>query len=252
MLTFDMGSTSTDVALCPGAIPTTAESTITDLPLRLPSSTSTPWGAGGGSIAYVGAGGALHVGPRSANRPRPGLLRKSGGTEPTVTDANLVLGRLDPDGFSGWPRRCGWTRAAAHAALHALGLQLGLSAQEAALGVVRVANATMEQALRRVSVERGHDPRQFALIPFGGAGPLRACELAEALAIPSILLPPMPGVLSAFGMLVADVVNDAAQAIAGDRGDAARGSGAADHDLQLTWRCVSRRCWPKKGSPPPR
>ena len=213
VLTFDMGGTSTDVALCPGAIPTTAESTITDLPLRLPVIDIHTVGAGGGSIAYVDAGGALHVGPRSAGAVPGPVCYGRGGTEPTVTDANLVLGRLDPDGFLGGRGAVQLDKDAAHAALHALGLQLGLSAQEAALGVVRVANATMERALRRVSVERGHDPRQFALIPFGGAGPLHACELADALAIPSILLPPMPGVLSAFGMLVADVVNDAAQTV---------------------------------------
>ena len=213
VLTFDMGGTSTDVALCPGAIPTTAESTITDLPLRLPVIDIHTVGAGGGSIAYVDAGGALHVGPRSAGAVPGPVCYGRGGTEPTVTDANLVLGRLDPDGFLGGRGAVQLDKDAAHAALHALGEQLGLSAEEAALGVVRVANATMERALRRVSVERGHDPRQFALIPFGGAGPLHACELADALAIPSILLPPMPGVLSAFGMLVADVVNDAAQTV---------------------------------------
>ena len=213
VLTFDMGGTSTDVALCPGAIPTTAESTITDLPLRLPVIDIHTVGAGGGSIAYVDAGGALHVGPRSAGAVPGPVCYGRGGTEPTVTDANLVLGRLDPDGFLGGRGAVQLDKDAAHAALHALGLQLGLSAQEAALGVVRVANATMERALRRVSVERGHDPRQFALIPFGGAGPLHACALADALAIRSILLPPMPGVLSAFGMLVADVVNDAAQTV---------------------------------------
>ncbi|MCB9160689.1 MAG: hydantoinase/oxoprolinase family protein [Caldilineaceae bacterium] len=213
VLTFDMGGTSTDVALCPGAIPTTAESTITDLPLRLPVIDIHTVGAGGGSIAYVDAGGALHVGPRSAGAVPGPVCYGRGGTEPTVTDANLVLGRLDPDGFLGGRGAVQLDKDAAHAALHALGEQLGLSAEEAALGVVRVANATMERALRRVSVERGHDPRQFALIPFGGAGPLHACALADALAIPSILLPPMPGVLSAFGMLVADVVNDAAQTV---------------------------------------
>lgn len=213
LVTFDMGGTSTDVALCPGAIPTTAESTITDLPLRLPVIDIHTVGAGGGSIAYVDAGGALHVGPRSAGAiPGPACYGR-GGVEPTVTDANLVLGRLDPDGFLGGRGAVKLDEAAARTALSTLGRQLNLSPEEAALGVIRVANATMERALRRVSVERGHDPRQFSLIPFGGAGPLHACELADALALPSILLPPMPGVLSAFGMLVADVVNDAAQTV---------------------------------------
>ena len=209
-----MGGTSTDVALCPGAIPTTAESTITDLPLRLPVIDIHTVGAGGGSIAYIDAGGGLHVGPRSAGAvPGPACYGR-GGTEPTVTDANLVLGRLDPDGFLG-----GHGDVALHertrpaACWRKLGQSLGLSAEEAALGVVRIANATMERALRRVSVEQGHDPRNFTMLPFGGAGPLHACDLADALGIHRILIPPIPGVLSAYGMLVADIANDASQTV---------------------------------------
>ena len=213
LITFDMGGTSTDVALCPGMIPTTAESMIGDLPLRLPIIDIHTVGAGGGSVAYVDAGGGLRVGPRSAGAiPGPACYGR-GGTEPTVTDANLVLGRLDPQGFLGGHGEVGLDGDAALRVLAALGREVGLSPEVAALGVVRIANAAMERALRRVSVERGYDPRRFTLLPFGGAGPLHACELAEALDIRRILVPPFPGVLSAYGMLVADVVHDAAQTI---------------------------------------
>jgi N-methylhydantoinase A len=213
LITFDMGGTSTDVALCPGAIPTTAESVITDVPLRLPVIDIHTVGAGGGSVAYVDAGGGLHVGPRSAGAvPGPACYGR-GGLEPTVTDANLVLGRLDPAGFLGGHGDVTLDTEAAYAVLAALGERLGLSPQAAALGVVRIANATMERALRRVSVERGYDPRRFTLLPFGGAGPLHACSLAEALDMRRILIPPFPGVLSAYGMLVADVVHDASRSL---------------------------------------
>lgn len=213
LITFNMGGTSTDVALCPGAIPTTAESLIDDLPLRLPLIDIHTVGAGGGSIAYVDVGGALRVGPRSAGAvPGPACYGR-GGQEPTVTDANLVLGRLDPQGFLGGHGEVGLDEGAARRVLQQLGQALDLSVEAAALGVIRIANATMERALRRVSVERGYDPRQFTLVPFGGAGPMHACGLADALSIRRILIPPFPGVLSAYGMLAADVVYDASQTI---------------------------------------
>jgi N-methylhydantoinase A len=213
LLTFDMGGTSTDVALCPGSIPTTAESSIGDLPLRLPVIDIHTVGAGGGSLAVVDAGGALRVGPASAGAvPGPACYGR-GGAQPTVTDANLVLGRLAPQGFLGGQGSVSLDPAAAQRVLAALGAQLGLSVEATALGVVQIANATMERALRRVSVERGHDPRAFTLLPFGGAGPLHACDLADSLAIRTILIPPFPGVLSAYGMLVADVVHDASQSV---------------------------------------
>ena len=199
IMTFDMGGTSTDVALCPGAAPrTTTESEVAGLPLRLPVIDIHTVGAGGGSLARVDAGGGLRVGPESAGAlPGPVCYRR-GGQQPTVTDANLALGRLDAGQFLGGSGAMALDVAAAEAALADLGTRLGgLSVPEAALGVVRVANARMERALRRVSVERGHDPRGFTLVPFGGAGPLHACDLADALGIPRILLPPSPGVLSA-------------------------------------------------------
>jgi N-methylhydantoinase A len=214
VITFDMGGTSTDVALCPGQILRTAESEIAGLPLRLPVIDIHTVGAGGGSLAYVDPGGGLHVGPQSAGAVPGPVCYGRGGTQPTVTDANLVLGRLDAGQFLGGTGDLHLDVDAAAAALTRLGADLGgLSAEEAALGVIRVANAVMERALRRVSVERGYDPKEFVFVPFGGAGPLHACELATALGIRRILLPPHPGVLSALGLLMADIVHENAQAI---------------------------------------
>ncbi|MGB5051403.1 MAG: hydantoinase/oxoprolinase family protein [Caldilineaceae bacterium] len=222
IITFDMGGTSTDVALCPGQIPRTGESEIAGLPLRLPVIDIHTVGAGGGSLAAVDAGGGMRVGPQSAGAVPGPVCYARGGTQPTVTDANLVLGRLDSGNFLGGnflggTGAVGLDTAAAGKALARLGEELGgYSPQEAALGVIRIANATMERALRRVSVERGHDPRGFTLIPFGGAGPLHACDLAAALGVERILIPPSPGVLSALGLLMADVVHENAQAILRD------------------------------------
>jgi len=218
IITFDMGGTSTDVALCPGRIEHTSESTIADLPLRLPVLDIHTVGAGGGSLAWCDAGGsgaprALHVGPQSAGAdPGPACYGR-GGTTATVSDANLVLGRLDAAHFLGGEGDVTLDEGAAHAALANLGEELDLTAEHAALGVVRVVNAAMERALRRVSIERGHDPRDFVLVPFGGAGPLHACELAAALDMQRILIVPHPGTLSALGMLVADVAHDESHAV---------------------------------------
>ena len=213
IITLDMGGTSTDVALCNGEPPLSAESLIGDLPLRLPSIEIHTVGAGGGSIAYVDAGGVLHVGPRSAGAVPGPVCYGQGGEEPTVTDANLVLGRLSAGHFLGTGDALRLDREAANGALARLGTQMGLSEEEAALGVIRVANATMERALRSVSVERGYDPRSYTLVPFGGAGPLHACDLAGALGIRSILVPRWPGVLSAFGLALADTVADASRSV---------------------------------------
>ena len=206
ILTLDMGGTSTDVALCPGEIPRTAESRMAGLPLRLPSVDIHTVGAGGGSMAYADAAGVLRVGPASAGAvPGPACYGR-GGETPTVTDANVALGRMLPDRFLGGEFPLDAT--AARRAVEELGRPLGLSLLETALGIVRIANASMERALRRVSVERGYDPKEYVLIPFGGAGPLHACDLADALSIRRILLPPQPGVLSALGLLMADIAYD--------------------------------------------
>jgi N-methylhydantoinase A len=162
-------------------------------------------GAGGGSIAHVDAGGALRVGPESAGAD-PGPACYGRGDLPTVTDANLVLGRLSPEHFLGGEMPLDVARA--RAVLSKLGTGLGLTAEQAALGVVAVSNAHMERALRLISVERGYDPRRFTLLSFGGAGGLHAVDLARGLGIPSVLVPPLASTLSAFGMLAADVIKD--------------------------------------------
>ena len=211
IISFDMGGTSTDVALFPGRIVRTRESKIAGLPLRLPVVDIHTVGAGGGSIARVDPGGALRVGPESAGAD-PGPACYGRGEEPTTSDANLLLGRLHADHFLGgemplYPER-------ARAALTRLASEMRVeSAEKAAWGVIRVANATMERAIRAISIERGYDPRDFVLVPFGGAGPLHACALAETLRISRVLVPRTPGVLSALGMTVADLVKDYSQTI---------------------------------------
>jgi N-methylhydantoinase A len=194
-IAFDMGGTSTDVCLISGGeAERSVERTIAGLPIRLPSLDVHTVGAGGGSVAWVDAGGALRVGPESAGaEPGPACYGR-GGTRPTVTDANLVLGRL-PETLAD-------------------GLELDRDAAERALGsvaaadVIEAVNAEMLRALRLVSVERGRDPSELALVAFGGAGPLHACELAEALGTTTVLVPEHAGVLSALGLAVADERRD--------------------------------------------
>jgi N-methylhydantoinase A/oxoprolinase/acetone carboxylase beta subunit len=205
VISFDMGGTSTDVSLVDGAIGKTTESSIGDFPVRLPVIDIHTVGAGGGSIAFVDSGGALRVGPRSAGAV-PGPVCYGHGTEPTVTDANLLLGRLDPDYFLGGRMRLDVDRTRRE--VRALSAQLGLSETAVAAGIVRVANANMERAIRVVSVQRGFDPREFALLAFGGAGGMHACEIAETLEIATVIVPRFAGVLSALGMLLADVTKD--------------------------------------------
>ena len=205
VITFDMGGTSTDVALIDGAVARTHESLVGDLPVRLPVLDIHTVGAGGGSIAWVDAGGGLGVGPQSAGAD-PGPACYGRGDQLTVTDANLLLGRLDPEFFLGGRMQLEVERTRTLAA--ALAAQLALTPEALAEGILRIANANMERAIRVVSVERGHDPRDFALLAFGGAGGLHACALAESLDIRTVLMPRHAGVLSALGMLLADVVKD--------------------------------------------
>src|SRR4029077_5233869 len=164
-------------------------------------------GAGGGSIARFDAGGALRVGPESAGAD-PGPICYGRGTEPTVTDANLILGRLQPECFLGgdFVLDIERTRRIVAEWLKRHGSKLTL--EEFAAGIIRGVNATMEKAIRVVSIERGYDPREFALVAFGGAGGLHACDLAEALGIPRVIVPALPGALSAYGILMSDVVKD--------------------------------------------
>ncbi len=213
IMTLDMGGTSADVALCDGAVPRTTEHVIAALPLRLPATDIHTVGAGGGSIAHVDAGGSLRVGPESAGAEPGPVCYGRGGTEPTVTDAHLVLGRLRAEHVLGGAETLDMAPNAAREAVAALGAEVDRSVEKAALGVLRVANTTMERALRRVSVERGHDPRDYTLVAFGGAGPLHAVALAEALGMERVLVPPTPGVLSALGLLMADVVYDTSRAV---------------------------------------
>ena len=164
-------------------------------------------GAGGGSLARFDAGGVLRVGPESAGAD-PGPICYGRGTQPTVTDANLLLGRLQPTRFLGgdFTLDLDRTRRITREWLKQQGSPLTL--EKFAAGVIRVVNATMEKAIRVVSIERGRDPRDFALVAFGGAGGLHACALAEALSIPRVIVPALPGALSALGILVSDVVKD--------------------------------------------
>ncbi len=210
IITFDMGGTSTDVSLIDGEPQTTTDASISGYPIRIPILDIHTIGAGGGSIAYIDAGGALRVGPESAGAdPGPACYGK--GKLPTVTDANLVLGRLLPKAFLGGVMPLDAERA--DHALSSLGAKIGMDASQAALGVIAVANAHMERALRLISVERGHDPRQFSLLAFGGAGGLHAVDLARRLGIPIVIAPPMASTLSAFGMLSADVIKDYTQTV---------------------------------------
>ena len=205
----DMGGTSTDVALIEGGRPAiTAEGTVDGLPFAVATTDIHTVGSGGGSIAWADAGGALRVGPRSAGaEPGPAAYDR-GGEQPTVTDANVLLGRLDPEVRLGgaMPLR----RDRAHEAVARLAADLDLDPVGCADGILRIVEAQMAKALRVVSVERGRDPRSFALVPFGGAGPLHQAALAAELGCREVVIPPNPGVLSALGLLAAPVTVDRA------------------------------------------
>ena len=207
IISFDMGGTSTDVSLVDGEIRTSSQSEIAGLPVGVPMLDIHTVGAGGGSLGRFDAAGALRVGPDSAGAD-PGPICYGRGTQPTVTDANLLLGRLQPHRFLGGNFQLDLerTRRVTGEWLKKEGSALSLEAF--ATGMTRVVNATMEKAIRVVSIERGHDPRRFALVAFGGAGGLHACELASALGIPRVVIPANPGALSALGILVSHVIKD--------------------------------------------
>ena len=204
-ITFDMGGTSTDVSLINEKPQITTESIVGGYPIRIPVFDIHTIGAGGGSIASVDLGGVLRVGPESAGAD-PGPACYGHGDLPTVTDANLVLGRIIPEYFLDGQLTLDPSRS--WRTIEQIGNQLGLSPVQTALGIIEIANAHMERALRVISVERGYDPRDFILVSFGGAGGLHAASLAMSLGIRRILVPPIASTLSAFGMLVADVVKD--------------------------------------------
>ena len=202
VLTMDMGGTSCDVSLVQDGDPVvTTEGQVGDYPVTVPMVDVHTIGAGGGSIAWVDEGESLRVGPRSAGADPGPICYGRGGTEPTVTDAHLLLGRIDPAAFFEGSADEATVRAAVR---ERVADPLGLSVEAAAQGIVDVANANMERALRVVSVERGHDPRDFSLVAYGGAGPLHAAELAAELDVPRVVVPRSAGVLSALGLLISD------------------------------------------------
>lgn len=198
IISFDMGGTSTDVALYDGMLPFTNETELGGCAIRVSMLDIHSVGAGGGSIAYLDSGGALRVGPRSAGAS-PGPACYGVGEEVTVTDANALLGRIDPERFLGGAMRLDVDRA--RRCMAALAAKANSSVEKLARAIVDVANSNMERAIRRISVERGRDPRDFALVSFGGAGAQHACELADRLEIRTVLTPAHAGVLSALGML---------------------------------------------------
>ncbi|RLE29483.1 hydantoinase/oxoprolinase family protein, partial [Candidatus Acetothermia bacterium] len=206
LITLDMGGTSADVSLIRGGeITLTPEREIAGRPVRLPMVDVHTVGAGGGSIAWIDPGGGLRVGPRSAGAvPGPACYGR-GGTEPTVTDAHLFLGHIPGERPLGGLRVLSQDLAAR--AIEGVARALGLKPEQAAWGILEVVEATMERAIRVISVERGHDPREFALVAFGGAGPLHGASLARKLGIPRVLMPAQAGVLSALGLLSADLVH---------------------------------------------
>jgi N-methylhydantoinase A len=209
-ITFDMGGTSTDVSLCDEQPRTTNETIVAGCPVKVPVIDIHTVGAGGGSLAYLDQGGALRVGPQSAGAdPGPACYGK--GQELTVTDANLYLGRLHPERFLGGQMRLEVERTAD--VVRALAQKLRRPPEEACQGVLEVANANMEEAIRVISVERGYDPREFILVSFGGAGGMHAADLARRLAIPEVLIPANPGILSAFGMAISDYVQEYAHTL---------------------------------------
>ena len=205
IITVDMGGTSTDVSLCPGVIKETTSANVGGYPIGVPMIDIHTVGAGGGSIARVDTGGALVVGPESAGAD-PGPACYGTGDQLTVTDANLHLGRLLTDRFLGG--RITLDRGRVDGLMQKLASQIDADANQTALGINRVVNANMERAIRTISLERGYDPRLFTLVPFGGAGPMHACELAQELGIPRVLVPARPGILSALGVAIADIVTD--------------------------------------------
>ncbi len=203
IITYDMGGTSTDISLCDGRIGFTTGNTLGGVALKVPMINISTIGAGGGSVAYVAEGGILKVGPRSAGAdPGPACYGK--GVLATVTDANIVLGRMDPGWFLG-----GGMKIYPERSFEAIrSLAPGHPTEEVAESVIRISNSNMEKALRVMSVAKGYDPREFSLVSFGGAGGLHACELARSLGIGEVVFPQNPGALSAYGMLLADSFKD--------------------------------------------
>lgn len=210
VLTLDVGGTSADVSLCPGRIMERNDLSIDGLPIKTPTVDVHSIGAGGGSIAWLDDGGALHVGPQSAGAD-PGPAAYGSGKLPTVTDAHTILGRLRTDRFLGGALPLHSDHA--QRALSTISSVFDDNIPRTAKAIIDVVNANMVRALRVISVERGYDPAEFALVAFGGAGPLHACAVSEELDINTVIVPPTPGVLSASGMLHADITKDLEQGL---------------------------------------
>lgn len=206
-IAFDMGGTSADISLIEKGSPKlTSEGYIGGYPAKIPMIEINTIGAGGGSIAWIDTGGALKVGPQSAGADPGPVCYDKGGKEPTVTDANVVLGYVNPDYFLGGKMKVDKDKALS--SVSQIGKKLGLDPLIAAYGITEIVNSNMIRAIRLISVERGYDPRDFVLVAFGGAGPLHACRIAAELNIPKVLIPPAPGIGSAIGLLIADIKHD--------------------------------------------
>ncbi|WP_236844432.1 hydantoinase/oxoprolinase family protein [Bordetella sp. 15P40C-2] len=232
LITFDMGGTSTDISLITdGELPLTSRSTVGGNPVLIPALDMVTIGAGGGSLGWIEGGTAMRVGPRSAGSVPGPACYGQGGESPTVTDANLVCGRLNSEYFLAGAREL--HPQLSEQALDKMAQQLNITRTQAALGMLAIAEAHMADAVRLVSIERGVDPRDYTLVAFGGAGGLHAASLAEALNIRSILVPPAPGNLSASGLLCADVRHDFAQSmVSALNAELANSIGAVLEDLR--------------------
>ena len=218
LIAFDMGGTSAKACVISHGLPEVSAEyyiggRVSGLPVQVPFLEIVEVGAGGGSIAHLDAGGGLRVGPRSASAVPGPASYGLGGTEPTITDANVVAGRINPDYFLGGEMRL--SAELARAALQRVAAPLGIAVEECANAIIRIANTIMAEAVRAVTVERGRDPREFTLVAYGGAGPVHAAAIAAELQIPRVLIPAGPGTFAAYGMLVTDLRHDVARSLAG-------------------------------------
>lgn len=206
VITLDMGGTSCDISAIVEHIIVRPDNEIAGLPIRMPSIDVTTIGAGGGSVAWIDEQGIPHVGPQSAGAVPGPVSYALGGEQPTITDANLILGRINAHYFLGGARRL--DKGLAERALREFGKQLDLTAEEAATGIIRISTSNMVEAIRDVTIERGYDPRKFSLVAFGGAGPTQITDIADTIQIPTVLIPRYPGITSAYGLLCAGLRTD--------------------------------------------
>jgi len=219
VITYDMGGTTAKTSIIrEGLAETTDQYLVEERPILLPVVDMREIGAGGGSIAWIDEAGALHVGPQSAGAEPGPACYMQGGTEPTVTDADLQLGILDPDYFLGGEKNI--SPQLSRETIEKVARYFDISVDEAALGIIKIVNNNMSGLLQSVTVKRGYDPREFAMVAFGGAGPTHAAAIARELNIPTVIVPPFPGVFSAWGMLMADLRHDFGQTYITSMGDA--------------------------------